>query len=864
MEHRPGEILLGRYEVRAVIAHGPSTITYAALDVASKRRVGLRHWPADNVPPQQAVAEIEREVELGEHVNNVHVPRYVEHFSIPSASSTEHYLVHDASEGQTLAQWAQQRTRSELELRGVALSLLRALDALHRERFVHGRVCADEVLVRGDGRVFLMGLAAKFDPRTGVASDLRGLGEAISIATQGRMSPAFGAWLQRLLSSDGARGFTHAYEALHALHELPTAPSIKPWMRGTFALMALAAAGAALFFAWSKLATHDAAKPVAASAQPDLPPAITDTSFVPKPIADARGLRLTRVRSMIGHHHSVADVAFDSTGTRLVSASDDGSIIVWNLDDGQPASQFSHSGKVGAVAFMGSQHVLSGGGGSARVWDAPSGHVLLDMSADSKRVTAVCSTHAGRYVLSSGYDGSIHVFDGETGKLVRLMQQPPKVYALAVDPLGEHVASAGDDGIVHLFRFADGSPEGQLRGHSKAIATVVFLADGNTLASGSNDRTVRLWDVGSGTQKLVLQGHRSEIWALAGDPSGKLLASGSKDGELRIWDTSSGALAYAEQLDGRGLSAIAFSPDGERIAVGGGSNRVDLYALLMQQASWRPPPVTAPVAPTPLPLPGSSASAKLVAKARALIAAGADARPEAGMVLRQAIALEPKDNDACLELARIDLLDNHLDEATQSAQRCDQRNPGDARTQALLVEIAAADKQDDLVLQRAHALIDSNPDPRTLASVYTVLRQLYLRRGEIDAAEEVLRSEINLSPAQMQRKLDLAEFLIEHERYDEAIAWARAAQAQSETPAAHVTLGSALAGNARLALEDGKRGDFETWLARAFTADPHSAEGHYVRALALKRDHDVDGARRELRAALASNPNHPGALAALR
>lgn len=862
MEHRPGEMLLGRYEVRAVLAHGPSTITYAALDVASKRRVGLRHWPAHNVSLQQAVAELDREVELAKHVVNVHVPRYVEHFSIPSASSTEHYLVHDASEGQTLAQWAQQRTRSELELRGVALSLLRALDALHRERFVHGRVCADEVLVRDDGRVFLMGLAAKFDPRTGVTSDLRGLGEALSIATQGRLSPAFGAWLQRLLSSDGTRGFTHANEALHALHALPSTRHVSPRMRGAIALVALA--GVALFFAWPKLKSLDAAEPVAAIAQPDLPPAITDTRFVPKPIADARGLRLTHVRSMIGHHHAVADVAFDSTGTRLVSGSDDGSIIVWNLEDGQPASHFSHSGKVGAVTFMGSQHVLSGGGGSARVWDAPSGQLLLDMPADSKRVTAVCSTHAGRYVLSSGYDGSIHVFDSETGKLVRLMQQPPKVYALAVDPLGEHVASAGDDSIVHVFRFADGAPEAQLRGHVKAIGTIVFLADGNTLASGSNDRTVRLWDVATGTQKLVLQGHRSDIWALASDPNGTLLASGSKDGELRIWDTSSGALAYAEQLDGRGLSAIAFSPDGQRIAVGGGSNRVDLYALLMQQASWRPPAVTAPVAKAPLPLPGNSASAKLVTKARALIAAGADARPEAGMLLRQALALEPNDNDACLELARIDLLDNHLDEATQSAQRCDQRNPGDAHTQALLVEIAAADKQDDLVLQRAHALIDSNPDPRTLATVYMVLRQLYLRRGEIDAAEEVLRSEINLNPAQMQRKLDLADFLIEHERYDEAIAWARAAQAQSDLPAAHVTLGNALAGNARLALEDGKHSDFELWLARVFSADPHSAEGHYVRALAFKHDHDADGARRELRAALTSNPNHTRALAALR
>jgi tetratricopeptide (TPR) repeat protein len=876
MEHKPGEILLGRYEVRAVLARGPTTVTYSALDVSSKRRVGVRHWSARDVPAARAIAELEREIALSEQVANVHVPRYIEHFSIPSeaasgtvaprgAASADHYLVHDASEGRTLAQWAQAQSRGENELRAIAVSLLRALDALHRGRFVHGRVCADEILVRSDGRVFLMGMADTYDPRLGFAGDLRGLAETLSVTTRSALSPELRSWLQRLLSSDGARGFQSAAEALAALHDVPVPRPSRAWTGSLIALAALCLAGAVAWFAWPRgQKASEAHEPIAALAQPDLPAAITDTSFVPKAIEAKPGLRLAHVRTMTGHNQAVAHLAFDSTGTRLVSGGDDGSIIVWSVGDGSTVNRFWHSSRSGAVAFMGSQHVLSGAGSSVRIWDAPSGQVMREIPADSKRVTAVAATHAGRMIVASGYDGSIRVFDAETGNLLRLIQQPPKVYALAIDPLGEQVASAGDDKIVHVFRLADGAPLVELRGHTKGIAALVFLADGHTLASASSDRTVRLWDVSTGQQKQLLQGHRTEVTALAADPSGKLLASASRDGELRIWDAESGALLCAEQLDGRGLLAVGFGPDGERIALGGKSNRVDLYALVTLQASWRPPAVTAPLEPGPLPLPGHSPADKLVASARALIASGADARPEAGGVLREALALDPKNDDACLELARIDLLDGHYDEAEQSAKRCDQRNPGDPRAQAMLVEIAAAAKQDEVVLQRAHALIDSNPGPRVLAGVYAQLRQLYLRSGELDAAEEALRSEINLEPGIAERKLDLADFLNDRERYDEAIGWARAALAQTESRAAHVTLGNALAGKARLALEQDQRDAMDLWLGRAFAADPQSADGHYVRALQFKHDRDAEGVQHEMRAALAGDPHRQRAPAALR
>ena len=44
-------------------------------------------------------------------------------------------------------------------------------------------------------------------------------------------------------------------------------------------------------------------------------------------------------------------------------------------------------------------------------------------------------------------------------------------------------------------------------GHTGAVTSVYFSADGKYVVSGSGDRTVRIWDVESGKQLKKLEGH---------------------------------------------------------------------------------------------------------------------------------------------------------------------------------------------------------------------------------------------------------------------------------------------------------------------------------------------------------------------
>ena len=225
----------------------------------------------------------------------------------------------------------------------------------------------------------------------------------------------------------------------------------------------------------------------------------------------------------------VTSLAFDEKGERLLSGSDEGAIILWDLNDGQEIGRFDthlleganqHSARILDLLFSpdGTQFISTSDDKSMILWDIASGAILHRYSSPSDTINAVAyapdgQTIAGgsgtyRYIVEGDFnDNNIHIWDADSLQEIR-----------------------------------------QISGHEGPVTALRFSADGKSLLTGSVDETVRLWDVQTGQQKRRFDGHTGGVFDVNFSPDGQHAVSGAVDGTVILWDIENGDLL--RQLSG--------------------------------------------------------------------------------------------------------------------------------------------------------------------------------------------------------------------------------------------------------------------------------------------------------------------------
>jgi WD40 repeat protein len=126
-----------------------------------------------------------------------------------------------------------------------------------------------------------------------------------------------------------------------------------------------------------------------------------------------------------------------------------------------------------------------------------------------------------------------------------------EVYCVALCDDGRLVVSGGLDGTVRLWDAETGQPLATLHKHTSEVYGVALSRDGRLVASASFDGTVRLWETDGCRPLAVLQGHVGGVWSVAFDKDGEVVASGGDDGTVRLWDVRTHALQRTLRLERR-------------------------------------------------------------------------------------------------------------------------------------------------------------------------------------------------------------------------------------------------------------------------------------------------------------------------
>ena len=247
----------------------------------------------------------------------------------------------------------------------------------------------------------------------------------------------------------------------------------------------------------------------------------------------------------------VRSLAASPDGAYLAAAYDvpAGHLAIWNLSTrSEELWANAHDNDVTCVAYNpdGSRLASASSDGTAKVWDARTGRHFFTMRGHQGGVNHVAFHPNGRQMVTAGVDGTIRFWDAADGAPIAVNNaHPSSVSCLAFSPDGRQMATANDtrarpDAVskIIIWDVIGGEIQHTLSGHKHSVWHLTYSPDGKRLASAGEDQTVKIWDPARGELRLSLNGHEDDVRCVAFSPDGHTLISSGDDPYLRVWDAT--------------------------------------------------------------------------------------------------------------------------------------------------------------------------------------------------------------------------------------------------------------------------------------------------------------------------------------
>ena len=237
-----------------------------------------------------------------------------------------------------------------------------------------------------------------------------------------------------------------------------------------------------------------------------------------------------------------------------------------------------HTGHVQSVAFHPKDKFLASGGWDAtvRIWDPDTGREIQTLTGHQTAVYGVAFSPDGKLLATASSNGNLKIWDRDTAEketgppkwrvIQSLTARSGTVLGNAFSPDGRYLAYSGGDGTVRVWDIESGSERMTFRGHTAPVESVQFSPDSQRLVSssplqgavkvwdftrhpeyatlarvrGRADQTIKVRDLTGRAESATLSRTGPDIEALAFHSDGRHLVSLAVGGKLQVWDAWSG------------------------------------------------------------------------------------------------------------------------------------------------------------------------------------------------------------------------------------------------------------------------------------------------------------------------------------
>uniref|UniRef100_A0A4X2L6T9 Bromodomain and WD repeat domain containing 3 n=1 Tax=Vombatus ursinus TaxID=29139 RepID=A0A4X2L6T9_VOMUR len=256
-------------------------------------------------------------------------------------------------------------------------------------------------------------------------------------------------------------------------------------------------------------------------------------------------------KRILGHLSSVYCVAFDRSGRRIFTGSDDCLVKIWATDDGRLVSTLrGHSAEISDMAVNYENTLLAAGSCDKviRVWCLQTCAPVAVFQGHSASITSIqfCPARKGttRYLTSTGADGTIcfwqwHVntlkFKDRPLKFTERSRPGVQISCCSFSSGGMFIVTGSTDHVIRIYYLGSESPEkiAELESHTDKVVAVQFCNNGDRFVSGSRDGTAKIW-------QYQQQEWKNMVLDMTTKAPGHILASEDKVTKLKVtmvaWD----------------------------------------------------------------------------------------------------------------------------------------------------------------------------------------------------------------------------------------------------------------------------------------------------------------------------------------
>lgn len=223
-----------------------------------------------------------------------------------------------------------------------------------------------------------------------------------------------------------------------------------------------------------------------------------------------------------GHGGPVTAVGFQRDGRWMFSASEDGTVKIWDPRVQGPQRDYESRAGVNAVALHPNQGELVSGDalGAVRVWDLGLSRCVSELVPEPETpVSAVTVAPDASLVAAANYNGAVYFWAPRSSEeytpVKRVACHKAYVTSARFSPDARLLATTSSDRTLKLWNAADLSLAGTLAGHARWVWDAAFSSDSSYVATASSDMSARLWEVASGEVVRSFVGHHKAVTAVA-------------------------------------------------------------------------------------------------------------------------------------------------------------------------------------------------------------------------------------------------------------------------------------------------------------------------------------------------------------